>query len=143
MNRIRERERRKAALSDRKSAAAQARMKNIANLATDDRVPKKKRKGGGGLYTTIVSCWARLTPRQKIHLELMTQIGQYTARSYVSYPSISLTQLIVPENRRTLRRRRGRSASAPNHRTKAPHARSHVHTTRNTRVHFGPTLSLA
>ncbi|KAJ7356615.1 actin-like protein Arp5p [Mycena albidolilacea] len=47
MTRIRERGRRKAALSDRKSAAAQARMKNIASLAADDRMPKKKRKGGG------------------------------------------------------------------------------------------------
>ncbi|KAJ7795734.1 hypothetical protein B0H14DRAFT_2918354 [Mycena olivaceomarginata] len=41
MTRIRE------PLSDRKSAAAQARMKNIASLAADDRMPKKKRKGGG------------------------------------------------------------------------------------------------
>ncbi|KAJ3562095.1 hypothetical protein NP233_g9789 [Leucocoprinus birnbaumii] len=47
MTRIKDRARRKAALSDRKSAASQARMKNIANLANDDRVPKKKRKGGG------------------------------------------------------------------------------------------------
>ncbi|KAJ2926874.1 hypothetical protein H1R20_g10203, partial [Candolleomyces eurysporus] len=47
MSKIKERSRRKNALSDRKSAAAQARMKNIANLAADDRVPKKKRKGGG------------------------------------------------------------------------------------------------
>ncbi|KAF8665122.1 hypothetical protein AX16_000589 [Volvariella volvacea WC 439] len=47
MSKIKERQRRKAALSDRKSAAAQARMKNIANLAHDDRVPKKKRKAGG------------------------------------------------------------------------------------------------
>lgn len=46
MTKIKERTRRKAALSDRKSAAAQARMKSIANLAADDRVPKKKRKGG-------------------------------------------------------------------------------------------------
>ncbi|KAG6331984.1 hypothetical protein ID866_7104 [Astraeus odoratus] len=44
MSKIKERERRKAALSDRKSAVAQARMKNIASLAADDRVPKKKRK---------------------------------------------------------------------------------------------------
>lgn len=49
MNKMKERGRRKAALSDRKSAAAQARMKNIASLAADDRVPKKKRKGGAGV----------------------------------------------------------------------------------------------
>jgi actin-related protein 5 len=48
--RIRDRAKRKAALSDRKSAAAQARMKSIANLAADDRVPKKKRKAAGGEY---------------------------------------------------------------------------------------------
>ncbi|KAJ3510443.1 hypothetical protein NLJ89_g4666 [Agrocybe chaxingu] len=49
MAKIKERSRRRAALNDRKSAAAQARMKNIASLAADDRVgPKaKKRKGGG------------------------------------------------------------------------------------------------
>ncbi|KAF8060887.1 chromatin remodeling complex subunit [Lyophyllum atratum] len=47
MSRIKDRARRKAALGDRKSAAAQARMKSIANLAMDDRMPKKKRKGGG------------------------------------------------------------------------------------------------
>ncbi|KAI0762343.1 hypothetical protein C8Q74DRAFT_1289737 [Fomes fomentarius] len=47
MLRIKERNRRKAALTDRKSAASQARMKSIANLAADDRVPKKRRKAGG------------------------------------------------------------------------------------------------
>jgi len=48
MERIKERNRRKAALGDRKSAASQARMKSIASLAADDRVGKKRRKGGGG-----------------------------------------------------------------------------------------------
>ncbi|TFY57542.1 hypothetical protein EVJ58_g6958 [Rhodofomes roseus] len=47
MNKIKERNRRKLALTDRKSAASQARMKSIANLAADDRVPKKRRKTGG------------------------------------------------------------------------------------------------
>lgn len=47
INRIKDRARRKAALSDRKSAAAQARMKKIASLANDERVPKKRRKGNG------------------------------------------------------------------------------------------------
>lgn len=54
MSKIKDRARRKAALTDRKSAAAQARMKNIASLAADDRVPKaKKRKGGGGEFFRI------------------------------------------------------------------------------------------
>lgn len=48
MNKIKERNRRKLALADRKSAASQARMKSIANLAADDRIPKKRRKTGGG-----------------------------------------------------------------------------------------------
>ncbi|KAI0048851.1 actin-like ATPase domain-containing protein [Auriscalpium vulgare] len=47
MNRIKERNRRKIALMDRKSAASQARMKNIASLAADDRMPKKRRKNNG------------------------------------------------------------------------------------------------
>jgi hypothetical protein len=59
MAKIKDRARRKAALTDRKSAAAQARMKNIASLAADDRVPKaKKRKGGGGALAcrSFVTC---------------------------------------------------------------------------------------
>lgn len=55
MNRIKDRGRRKAALGDRKSAAAQARMKNIATLASDDKVPKKRRKAGGGKLNHPVS----------------------------------------------------------------------------------------
>ncbi|CAL1697345.1 unnamed protein product [Somion occarium] len=47
INKIKDRNRRKAALTDRKSAASQARMKSIANLAADERVPKKRRKNGG------------------------------------------------------------------------------------------------
>ncbi|KAH9977560.1 actin-like ATPase domain-containing protein [Russula compacta] len=47
MERIKERNRRKAALGDRKSAASQARMKSIASLAAEERVGKKRRKGGG------------------------------------------------------------------------------------------------
>jgi len=50
MSRIKERNRRRVALSDRKSAASQARMKNIATLAADERVPKKRRKNGGGEF---------------------------------------------------------------------------------------------
>lgn len=55
MNRMKDRNRRKAAMSDRKSAVAQARMKSIASLAADDRVPKKRRKGGGGKHSRTVS----------------------------------------------------------------------------------------
>lgn len=54
MTKIKERNRKKAALTDRKSAASQARMKNIASLAADDRVaPKKRRKNGGGMSLSI------------------------------------------------------------------------------------------
>lgn len=55
MNKMKDRERRKAALADRKSAAAQARMKNIASLAADDRVPKKKRKAGAGAFFSLTT----------------------------------------------------------------------------------------
>ncbi|KAH7100193.1 actin-like ATPase domain-containing protein [Auriculariales sp. MPI-PUGE-AT-0066] len=41
---LKERKRRRAALSDRKSAAAQARMKNIANLAAENAPSRKRRK---------------------------------------------------------------------------------------------------
>lgn len=46
---MKDRKRRKAALSDRKSAAAQQRMANIASLASDAPQPKRKRKGGHGM----------------------------------------------------------------------------------------------
>lgn len=56
MSKIKERNRKKAALTDRKSAASQARMKNIASLAADDRVaPKKRRKNGGGVSLSTLS----------------------------------------------------------------------------------------
>lgn len=42
------RKRQKAALLDRKSAASQSRMKNVASLATDIPGPRKRRKGNEG-----------------------------------------------------------------------------------------------
>ena len=48
MERIKERNKRKAALGDRMRAASQVRIKSIASLAADDRVGKKRRKGGRG-----------------------------------------------------------------------------------------------
>lgn len=81
MNRIKERKRRKAALSDRKSAAAQARMKSIANLAADDRVPKKKRKTGGGAYGISVDFkFNYRVYLQRIRSGRMMQIGQSIAK---------------------------------------------------------------
>lgn len=82
MNKIKDRARRKAALSDRKSAAAQARMKSIAHLAADERVPKKRRKVGGGEFIKpekflISDC----TFLQRTCLVLTTRIGPYTAKS--------------------------------------------------------------
>jgi len=44
--RIQERKKRKAQLGDRKSAAAQSRMKTIATLAAEETVGTKKRKKG-------------------------------------------------------------------------------------------------
>lgn len=82
MNKIKERNRRKAALTDRKSAASQARMKNIAHLAADERVPKKRRKANGddmfgaddadwAIYRKIVSrctCYSLLRPLTRHHI---------------------------------------------------------------------------
>jgi actin-related protein 5 len=47
-SRMRERQRRKVDLSNRKSAASQARMKNIANLASEEKISRKKRKATSG-----------------------------------------------------------------------------------------------
>ena len=44
--RIEERKKKRAQLGDRKSAAAQSRMKTIATLAAEDNVGKKRKKGG-------------------------------------------------------------------------------------------------
>ena len=81
MNKIKERERRKAALSDRKSAVAQARMKNIASLAADDRVPKKKRKAGAGEYhLLLITYFILLTCDQRTCSVQTMKIGPYTAK---------------------------------------------------------------
>ncbi|KAF8491281.1 hypothetical protein JB92DRAFT_3128430 [Gautieria morchelliformis] len=47
MEKLKDRKRRRAALSDRKSATAQARMKTIASLASETPTGKKRRKGNG------------------------------------------------------------------------------------------------
>jgi hypothetical protein len=57
--RVAERKKRKTQLGDRKSAAAQNRMKNIAALASDSPVSKKKRKGNGGEWRAI---WSVCSP---------------------------------------------------------------------------------
>ena len=85
MNKIKDRARRKAALSDRKSAAAQARMKSIANLAADERVPKKRRKVNGGEYRSALSyirhklIVGRIA--QRTRSARTTRTGRYTVRS--------------------------------------------------------------
>jgi actin-related protein 5 len=59
MNRIKERAKRKAALNDRKSSAAQARMKNIASLASEESSTRKKtKKGEKGLLFTVRCLWS-------------------------------------------------------------------------------------
>lgn len=42
---MKDRKKHKAALTDRKSLAAQNRMKQIATMASDQQAPRKKRKG--------------------------------------------------------------------------------------------------
>lgn len=48
MQKMQMRKRQKAALLDRKSAASQTRMKNVASLAADIPGPRKRRKGNEG-----------------------------------------------------------------------------------------------
>jgi hypothetical protein len=87
MTKIKERGRRKAALSDRKSAAAQARMKNIASLAADERVSKKKRKAGAGKFHNLSHQFFVLTlVIQKTCSERMTRTGRFIANLYVILP---------------------------------------------------------
>lgn len=50
MERIKDRNKRRAALGDRKSAAAQNRMKNIASLADDQPAAKKRKKTANGRH---------------------------------------------------------------------------------------------
>jgi hypothetical protein len=45
---MQERKRKRAQLGNRKSAAAQSRMKSIATLAAEDKVSKKRKKNGEG-----------------------------------------------------------------------------------------------
>lgn len=66
--RIEERKKKRAQLGNRKSAAAQSRMKTLANLAAEDNVSKKRKKGGDkddgfgrddsdwAVYREVVSC---------------------------------------------------------------------------------------
>lgn len=46
VDKLKTREKRKAALADRKSTANMNRMKNIASLASDEPQNKKRKKGG-------------------------------------------------------------------------------------------------
>lgn len=48
LDKIKERKKRKEQLSDRKSLAAQNRMKSIAGLAADEKLGKKRKRGGEG-----------------------------------------------------------------------------------------------
>lgn len=52
MLRMRERKKRKALLTNRKSAAAQGRMKQISELAADSPVGRKRRRGGDGMFVS-------------------------------------------------------------------------------------------
>lgn len=47
IERMQDRKKRRAQLGDRKSAAAQNRMKNIASLAAEEKVTKKRKTKGG------------------------------------------------------------------------------------------------
>jgi len=76
MLKINDRVKNKAALSDRKSAAAQARMKNIASLASEDKAVKKKRKAGPGKLNGRFLLDLLLNEFQTILSELMMRTGR-------------------------------------------------------------------
>jgi hypothetical protein len=127
VNRIKDRARRKAALSDRKSAAAQARMKKIASLADDDRVPKKRRKGNGGRFSTlrVASSTQTIFPQMTCS-ELTMQTGLFIARLYVA--SSSSTYITFNPNHLRLEhgkavfRRRGGTPTVTDNRAKATYS---------------------
>ncbi|KAF9785906.1 chromatin remodeling complex subunit [Thelephora terrestris] len=111
INRIKDRARRKAALSDRKSAAAQARMKKIASLANDERVPKKRKKGNGDdMFGADDADWAiyrkinttekssdeeeELQQLQTIEQKLLTHDPAFTIEDTHAYISTKRSALI-------------------------------------------------
>jgi hypothetical protein len=132
INRIRDRARRKAALSDRKSAAAQARMKKIASLANDERVPKKRRKGNGGRFPTLRAITSvQLILPQMTCSELTTPTGPFIERLYVAsdsplYITVNPDHLCL-EHDGTVFRRRGRTPTIADDRTEAAYSRPHLH----------------
>ncbi|KAJ7199740.1 hypothetical protein B0H12DRAFT_1165061 [Mycena haematopus] len=76
--------------------SAQARMKNIASLAADDRVPKKKRKGGGedlfgandadwAIYRKFFSCMTRLSLPQHTHASLASKRSELVSTLRPTY----------------------------------------------------------
>ena len=157
MTRIKDRARRKAALSDRKSAAAQARMKSIANLALDDRVPKKekRRKGGGGEPLSVPFTYAlglvmayrylmckiyrRHIRRRRCGLGNLSQ-DCTSLPAYVQAILAAKTNVIIlpkeHQRRRFGRRqqRRPRSCTAATNRKQTSHLGSDVHDGGNTCV---------
>jgi len=59
-------------------------MKKIASLADDERVPKKRRKGNGGMfYTLCATTSAQFALPQMTCLGLTMPTGPFIARSYV------------------------------------------------------------
>jgi actin-related protein 5 len=63
MLRMRERKKRKALLTNRKSAAAQGRMKQISELAADSPVGRKRRRGGDGMFVFL---WAGMVVLMRV-----------------------------------------------------------------------------
>lgn len=55
---MKERSKHKAALTDRKSLAAQNRMKSITTLASDVATKKRKKKGGDDMFGANDADWA-------------------------------------------------------------------------------------
>lgn len=138
MTRIKERNRRKAALNDRKSAASQARMKSIANLAADDRVPKKRRKAGGGTFTLQSAQRRRFTYTfARGHVRCGRRRLGYLPKDRMCRDLWYLSALTGPrvlEQRRRIIGRGGRLRDPPVSRAKTPRVRPHIHRGAHARV---------
>ncbi|KDN50346.1 hypothetical protein RSAG8_01682, partial [Rhizoctonia solani AG-8 WAC10335] len=99
VDKLKLREKRKAALADRKSTVNMNRMKNIANLASDEPANKKRKKGGNNdMFGANDEDWA-------------------IYRKIVCHPQIRSSQAhTIPEHRGRILRRRRRPATARAHR---------------------------
>ena len=74
------RKKQKTQRKDRKSAASQSRMKTIANLAAEEKVSKKRKKGDGECSRLRRTCGKANDTQMTMALGETTRTGQSTAK---------------------------------------------------------------